>query len=242
MMKSWFRVVRCDLLAVWIMSAAVVLPVTRVTSFQTPVRSGSHYSLGLHTKAGLRILRPPATTTFYSAGGRHAGSETGLLWMGQNTDPERKSDETTEPTASPSPSPSPSTRVGLMSRIKNPFRNRIESSIDASPSSSLTETDGETGASSTKPLAAVTRMEQQQQQPKEEDDPMAYVASLKAQAERARLEAEKMDAMLTLQKIAKLEARLEKNPKPEEAADLKQQMDLLNNKLNPPAAAVVRPI
>jgi len=232
MMKSWFRsVVRRALLMVWIMSsAAVVLPFTLVTSFQTPVRSGPSHSLVLTN--GLRILRPPASPTFYSAGERHIGSDTGL-WMGQNTDPERKSDEKIEATDSSSPN-SPSTRVRLMSRIKNPFRNRIESSIDAS-SSSLTETDGETDdvSSITKPVAVVM-----EQQPKEEDDPMAYVASLKAQAERARLEAEKMDAMLTLQKIAKLEARLEKNPKPEEAADLKLQMDLLKNKLNPP---VVRP-
>ena len=57
---------------------------------------------------------------------------------------------------------------------------------------------------------------------------------LKQQAEKARLEAEKMDTLLTLDKITKLEMKLSSGTnKPEEEADIQKQLSLLQQRLEP---------
>uniref|UniRef100_A0A7S2A296 Peptidase M50 domain-containing protein n=1 Tax=Trieres chinensis TaxID=1514140 RepID=A0A7S2A296_TRICV len=65
--------------------------------------------------------------------------------------------------------------------------------------------------------------------------PEEIAADFRAQAERARLEAERMDAALTLDKIEGLEKRLESKSlrnRPEEEADLRRQLRALTDKLN----------
>ena len=57
---------------------------------------------------------------------------------------------------------------------------------------------------------------------------------LKQQAEKARLEADKMDTLLTLDKITKLEMKLSSGTnKPEEEADIQKQLSLLQQRLEP---------
>lgn len=77
----------------------------------------------------------------------------------------------------------------------------------------------------------------------EEVDPVKRAGLLRAQAERARLEAEKMDAELTLAKISKLEKDMAKAVKKGETTEaLQTQMDRLQAKLRgeePPAPVAV---
>jgi hypothetical protein len=73
--------------------------------------------------------------------------------------------------------------------------------------------------------------------------PQEQAASLRAQAERARLEAERMDAELTLEKIGRLEKELAKARKKQEPVDdLLQEMEALQAKMRgePPKPKVAK--
>lgn len=67
-------------------------------------------------------------------------------------------------------------------------------------------------------------------------DPVAYAKELKRQALKVRLEAEKMDAILTLEKISSLERQLEKesvkDKDSEVMQDIQNQIAILTKKLN----------
>lgn len=64
---------------------------------------------------------------------------------------------------------------------------------------------------------------------------------LKQQAEKARLEAEKMDTLLTLEKITKLEMKLSSGTnKPEEEADIQKQLSLLQQRLEPKSPQITQ--
>ena len=64
---------------------------------------------------------------------------------------------------------------------------------------------------------------------------MEEAQALKAQAERMRLEAEKMDAQLTLEKVQSLERKLNdktwRERHPEQEAELREKLQDLNNKM-----------
>lgn len=82
----------------------------------------------------------------------------------------------------------------------------------------------------------------------EEDDPVKIAQALRAQAERARLEAEKMDAELTLRKISRLEKEMATAIAKDETEDverLQREMDALQAKIRgekpPPPVPVATP-
>lgn len=83
------------------------------------------------------------------------------------------------------------------------------------------------------------KKETQVKEEKKEMDSISYAKELKRQATKARLEAEKMDAQLTLQKISTLEKKLiqptdpknESAKKKEEMKDIQNQIQLLKKKL-----------
>eukprot|EP00978_Attheya_sp_CCMP212_P037481 scaffold177058_cov49-Attheya_sp.AAC.2 len=110
------------------------------------------------------------------------------------------------------------------------------------------ENVSDNGDSSTEVLAvastitttATTPTEEKSAPPatEEELDPIAKALAeakvLKASAQRVRLEAERLDARLTLDKITKLETELGSNSitnKPDRASEIQNQMDLLQRKL-----------
>lgn len=75
-------------------------------------------------------------------------------------------------------------------------------------------------------------------------DPISNAAALRAQAARIRLEAEKMDAQLTLEKIARLERELARaQTKGDNTDDLTREMENLQRKIRgePPIPVVLSP-
>ena len=82
------------------------------------------------------------------------------------------------------------------------------------------------------------------QEPSAPTDPVSNAAALRAQAARIRLEAEKMDAQLTLEKIARLERELARaQTKGDNTDDLIREMENLQRKVRgePPIPVVLSP-
>lgn len=109
-------------------------------------------------------------------------------------------------------------------RSRIPFFGRLmkKEGLERSESSSTVDQSSTTSEIGRKPAAS--------------DDPVEVAKALREQAERAKLEAERMDAALTLEKIEKLEKQLAK-AKSKESTDnssveeLQRQMDNLQAKL-----------
>eukprot|EP00591_Stephanopyxis_turris_P012730 CAMPEP_0195511714 /NCGR_PEP_ID=MMETSP0794_2-20130614/3938_1 /TAXON_ID=515487 /ORGANISM="Stephanopyxis turris, Strain CCMP 815" /LENGTH=709 /DNA_ID=CAMNT_0040639367 /DNA_START=40 /DNA_END=2169 /DNA_ORIENTATION=- len=82
--------------------------------------------------------------------------------------------------------------------------------------------------------------------PNSKNNALELAVAMKEQAARARLEAERLEATLTLEKIISLEDKLIKigknssNKKLEEREDIIKQIEILTNKVNPPNAALLK--
>ena len=94
--------------------------------------------------------------------------------------------------------------------------------------------NGSTGAATSTTATSTSQSASSPPPAREALSPLEQAKQLKAQADRARLEAERMDAELTLEKIARLERELAhaKAKGSESVEDLQNQMDALNGKLS----------
>merc|ERR1719215_452753 len=79
-----------------------------------------------------------------------------------------------------------------------------------------------------------------QVQVKEELSPVEKAELLRKQATRTRLEAERMDVELTLQKISALEKALQNSKTNDDKEIIQSQIDMLTKKLNPPEPKATR--
>ena len=118
------------------------------------------------------------------------------------------------------------------------FSRRVQNPKDASSDTNNDDTADEDEATATTAVAAILEEPRKDPQPpppppqKVEETPEDMAKSLRDQAMRARLEAERMDAELTLSKIERLEKQLSQaKSKGESVDDLQLQMDNLQAKL-----------
>lgn len=120
-------------------------------------------------------------------------------------------------------------KVPFFARLRTAWKERKQD--DSGKEETETEKEG----------GAVIAVAEKAKPPETKDkprDPRELALDLRAQAEKTRLEADRMDAVLTLEKIGRLEKKLESKSllenHPDEAADIRRQLDMLNNKLNGP--------
>lgn len=111
-----------------------------------------------------------------------------------------------------------------------PFFGRLKQKVEQKSDASIQKNETGEPPVVTKRLNTVNPpILLQQQQP---EDPVEQAKSLRAQAQRARLEAERMDAELTLTKIERLERQLKNaKTKGEAIEELQRQLDNLEAKL-----------
>ena len=113
----------------------------------------------------------------------------------------------------------------------------LQPKTTTSTSTTTAQEEGSVTTTTTSPTALVEETKPPPAPPKVEKlDPVAYAKQLKRQAVKARLEAEKMDAQLTLSKIESLEKRLKQSQEDgksnkDKRADLENQIRILKQKL-----------